>query len=112
EERGGGESQVDEYRIDVLAEGRVAVVEGQQELGVRDARCGMRDALAELCECERPPTRTRQHVHLTCEAGPRDTRDPKLERAPNPMVAQHRREACGRGLPHQFRVPRSTFRIA
>src|SRR5437867_11469042 len=72
EECGGGEPHVGEYRIDVLVEGGVAVVEGEQELGMRDARCGLRDALAELGECERPPTRMRLRVHLTCERRPRN----------------------------------------
>ncbi len=111
EERGSRESHVVEYRIDVLAEGRVAVVEGEQELEMRDARCGMRDTLAELCECERPPTRTRQRVHLTCEAGPRNTRDAELEGPTNAMVAQHRRKPSGRDLPHEIRIPQSAIRI-
>src|SRR5437773_5426271 len=111
EERGGGESHVGEYRIDVLAEGRVTVVEGQQELGMRDAGCGMRDALAELCECERPPARTRQRFHLTCKAGPRNPRNSELERATDAMVAQYRRTRRGWDLPRQFRNPHSALRI-
>src|SRR6185295_15752399 len=57
DERGGGEPHIGEYGIDVLGEGRVGVVEREQELEMRDAGCGMGDTLAELGECERPPPR-------------------------------------------------------
>src|SRR5437763_14519034 len=109
EERGGGESHVGEYRIDVLAEGRITVVKSQEKFGMRSAACGMLvpESLGEPVQCEGLPTCPGQRRHLTCEGGPRDTPDPKLQRAPNPMVAQQRRETCGRALPHPSRGPGS-----
>src|SRR5207249_8004084 len=111
EEGGGREPHVGKYWIDVLGEGRVAVVKGEQELGMRDAGCGMRDALAELCECERPPARTRQRFHLTCKAGPRNPRDAELQGTTDAMIAQHWRPERGATLVLQFRIPHSAFRI-
>jgi len=97
----------------VLAEGRITVVKSQEKFGMRSAECGMLvpESLGELAQCEGLPTCPGQRRHLTCEGGPRDTRDPKLERAPNPMVAQHRRKPSGRDLRHEIRNPQSALRI-
>src|SRR5213079_3018266 len=46
EERGGGESHVGEYRIDVLAEGRITVVKSQEKFGMRSAECSCRSRSA------------------------------------------------------------------
>src|SRR5882762_8897627 len=61
QERGGGKAEVVEDGIGMLGEGRVAVVEGQQER----AACGVRRLpVREFSERERPPAGAREGRHL------------------------------------------------